>query len=124
MTDVDFLWNIAQHEQLRSLDRQASVASETARRPAAELIDVRVALERLSLTCRAMWELLREGTSVTEADLISRVHEIDLRDHHGDGRAHAAPKHCPRCSRVNNARREKCLYCASELGTDSAFDSI
>ena len=124
MTDVDFLWNIAQHNQIRSVDREASTASETARRAAAELIEVRVALERLSLTCRAMWELLREGTSVTEADLIARVREIDLRDRHSDGRARPAAKKCPQCSRVNNARREKCLYCGTELGTDSAFDSI
>ena len=124
MTDVDFLWNIAQHNQIRSLDRETSVASETARRAASELIELRVALERMSLTCRAMWELLRDRASVTETDLLARVHEIDLRDHHGDGRAQAAPKHCPRCSRDNNARREMCLYCGSELETDSAFDSI
>jgi len=124
MTDVDFLWNIAQHNQIRSVDREASAASETARRAAAELIEVRVALERLSMTCRAMWELLGERAAVSETELIAKVREIDLRDRLPDGRARPAARKCPKCSRVNNARREKCLYCGDELGTDSAFDAI
>src|SRR5262245_38052771 len=120
MSDVDFLWNIAQHRQLESLDRLAAGASEMARRTADDLIEVRVSLERLSLTCRAMWELLSEQTSVTEGDLLAKVHEIDLRDGHGDGRAQAPAKPCSRCSRRNNARRARCLYCGNELDTDSA----
>jgi hypothetical protein len=122
--DVDFLWNIAQHRQIETLDRAAADANETARRAAANVIEIQVALERLSLTCRAMWELLRERTSVSEADLIAKVHEIDLRDGRLDGRARSAAKHCPQCSRVNNSRRDRCLYCGAELEAGSPFSGL
>lgn len=124
MADIDFLWNIAQHRQIESLDRLASGASEMARRTAEDFIEVRSSLERLSLTCRAMWELLAQQTTVTEDDLLAKVHEIDLRDGRGDGRTQCAATTCPRCSRKNNARRARCLYCGCELGTDSAFNRI
>ena len=80
MTDVDFLWNIAQHNQIRTAERHSSDAHEMARRTASTLLELQVTLERLSLTCRAMWELLRERTDVSEDELIAKVHELDLRD--------------------------------------------
>jgi hypothetical protein len=122
MTDFDFLWNVAQHRQLRSLEHEAATASDTARRAASHALDLQVSVERLALTCRAMWELLSERTSVSEADLIAKAHEIDLRDGEEDGRMTA--KLCPQCSRVNNVRREQCMYCGAGLEPGSPFSGI
>ena len=35
-------------------------------------------LERLALTCMAMWSLIQSETKLTEDDLLQRVKEIDL----------------------------------------------
>ena len=37
-------------------------------------------LDKLLLVTRAMWELIRDQTSLTEEDLLAKVREIDLRD--------------------------------------------
>jgi hypothetical protein len=77
--------------------------------------DLKASLQQLSLTCRAMWELLSERTSIAQADLLAKVREIDLRDGVRDGRATAPPQECPKCSRMNAARAARCIYCATEL---------
>jgi len=37
-------------------------------------------LERLTLVCESMWQLLREKTSLTEEELSAKVTELDLED--------------------------------------------
>lgn len=72
-------------------------------------------VDRLRLATTALWELLRERTDLTEADLAARIEEIDLRDGRKDGRIQPPPSACPDCGRTNKGTRPTCLYCGFEL---------
>jgi len=81
-------------------------------------------LEKLSLVCAAMWELLREKTGLTEEDLKVCVRQIDLVDGRADGKVAKTVSRCAKCDRVMSARHTRCLYCGAESLEATAFDSV
>ena len=70
---------------------------------------------RLQLSFNALWELIREQTRLTDADLEARMNEIDMRDGRADGAITETPLRCPACQRVSSSRHWKCLCCGQEL---------
>ena len=79
-------------------------------------------IDRLSLLCQAMWELVSEKTNLTGQDIEQRVMEIDLRDGTLDGKMGRSEHKCPQCNRNLHRRHDKCLYCGHEVGREHAFD--
>ena len=76
-------------------------------------------LNRLALIVEAMWKLVREKHGLTDADLMSRVAELDLSDGVADGKKEAAgPRNCPQCHRPNGRDQIFCLYCGRLLWTE------
>lgn len=102
-------------EEIREEMHQASRDAATAAR---EVADLKEKLRHLELITRAIWELVRESTQLTEADLLQKVREVDLGD------TDASMKQCGACSRPNNARRLKCLYCDADLPQGTAFEAL
>lgn len=82
---------------------------------AAEVRDLQGKVERMSLTCQAMWELLREYTGMSEQTILERIKEIDLRDGKEDGKMSITQVECPNCGKLNNSRRSSCVYCGQEF---------
>jgi predicted Zn-ribbon and HTH transcriptional regulator len=80
--------------------------------------------DRLTLICRAMWELMREQTNLTEEDLMKKVKEIDLSDGSLDGKVRTPPQKCSKCGRTVSKRHMRCIYCGAESLAGTAFDSI
>ena len=72
-------------------------------------------MDRLSLACQAMWELIRDHTSLTEADLDKKILEIDLRDGKADGKIAAVVLECPACGAKTNSKRTTCIMCGAPL---------
>jgi len=72
-------------------------------------------LNRLELANRAMWEMIRDATKLTEADLEKRMKEIDLRDGVADDQISTVPLRCPSCKRVASSKHWRCLYCGQEF---------
>jgi len=81
-------------------------------------------VDQLLLVCAAMWELLAERAGVTEADLVTKIAEIDARDGVADGKITFSPVPCPQCQRPIFARQKRCLYCGGPRPVDSVFKSI
>ena len=79
-------------------------------------------IDRLSLLCQAMWEIVSETTNLTEKDIEEKVMEIDLRDGKLDGKMGRIERHCPQCNRNLHRRHDKCLYCGHEVGRGHAFE--
>jgi len=79
-------------------------------------------VSRLSLVCQAMWELIREKTSITDAQLADKVLEVDLRDGQTDGRIGSTAEECPNCHKPTNSRRPTCLSCGVELKRRHQFE--
>lgn len=113
--DFDFWWNAVQARQITGVRNDLRQTGDDIRRARNENIDMEAELERLSMTCRAMWELCSERLGLGDRELIDKVHEIDLRDGQRDGRFRSVPQPCPRCARTNGAHRPRCLYCGTEL---------
>lgn len=111
---MDFI-DIKQHVRLREHAKKLDSAKRAADGTAGRVEDLTETVERLKLACKAMWELVREHTPLTDEDLMARVREIDLRDGRLDGRAGGAPRACPDCERPNGGGRSACLYCGAAL---------
>ncbi len=100
--------------------RSASKASQAQRRVAE--MDGR--LERLTLLCTAMWELLSERFEITDEDLAEKVYEVDMRDGRLDGKVGKEIKKCGNCGRTMNPRHASCLYCGAQKLSVSPFDGV
>jgi len=101
---------------------EARSAGRTADRLEAELSRQQKHLDRLSLACQAMWELLRDYSSLSEEHLEAKMREVDLRDGSEDGRMSRQLLDCPHCGRPTNSRRELCLMCGGPLDRAHAFE--
>src|SRR4051812_21947211 len=105
---LDFLWDISQQQQIGSAQTSANSARLRAEESTQRSDNVEERLERLSLLCEAMWELLSERCQVTRNELVSKVVEVDLRDGRQDGKMGERVLECPRCKNPVNSRRPKC----------------
>ena len=103
---------------------EAARAAAGARRAESVASDVEERLDKLTLICIAMWELLRDNTKCTEADLMAKVQEIDLRDGVPDGKVTDTVSKCPQCQRTMSPRHQTCLYCGHEKLINNVFESI
>ncbi|TVR15146.1 MAG: hypothetical protein EA401_03290 [Planctomycetota bacterium] len=81
-------------------------------------------LDRLKLVTRALWEIVRDNTAISEAMLEAKVKEIDLRSGSADGRDHKPIVKCQQCGRTIQRGQDTCQYCGHVQGYDSVFDWI
>ncbi len=80
-------------------------------------------IDKLLLVNMAVWELLKERTSLTEEDLQAKVHEIDMRDGVADGKVTQKIMKCPKCDRTMSPKHRKCLYCGAKELQNEAYDN-
>jgi hypothetical protein len=79
-------------------------------------------LNRLSLLCQSMWELLRERAEFSDEQLAAKVLEVDLRDGRNDNRIDTQISDCPSCGRKTNSKRSTCIICGAELPKAHPFE--
>ena len=72
-------------------------------------------VEKLFMLTEALWTILKEKHGCTDAELVQRVQEIDLRDGKLDGRVTKVNPDCPKCGRKLMGKRPVCLYCGAEV---------
>ncbi len=80
-----------------------------------DLEDLERRTEALTLACQALWEILREELNLSDAAILKKMEEVDLRDGALDGRMTADVTACPSCRRSNKASRPHCIYCGEPL---------
>ena len=103
---------------------QADTATDRAKEALSKTYDLSGRIDRLSLVCLAMWELLQQKTGISEEDLLSKVKEIDLRDGKLDGKLQKKVAQCSQCGRVLSRQHGRCLYCGSEELQNKILDRI
>lgn len=108
--------------ELENIRSKASSAESKARSTELDINRLAARVESLTLTCQAMWELVREQTALTDDDIQERMKQIDLRDGVQDGRLKVTMTECPACGRVTNSRRRICMYCGEAVESDHVFD--
>jgi hypothetical protein len=123
MTDpIDLFANAATAYNMvdDALNRPPSQGPRPPSHEAMEHLERRV--NRLSLLCQSMWELLRERAEFTDDQLATKVLEVDLRDGRTDGRMSTQISNCPSCGRKTNSRRSTCVICGAELPKAHPFE--
>lgn len=116
------IWDIYQQGKIQSAQDTAERAANKVDRSTEELTHLRRHVERLTLTCQALWELLRERNIATEAELETRILEIDLRDGKADGRIGSKISACPNCGSNTHSRRQTCVMCGAPLSREHIFE--
>ena len=80
-------------------------------------------VEKLTLTCRAMWELLSKKQDMNEKSLIEKIAEIDLLDGQLNENDKPDILTCPKCNHKVNSRHPRCIYCGfHDFGHHGVFD--
>ena len=121
------LWGISHHGSSANAVAATSSAADAktrANQAQERSIALEDRLDKLTLITMAVWELLREKAKLTEADLLEKVQELDLRDGVPDGKVTRGISQCPKCGRNMSPRHQRCMYCGSEKLIASVFDSL
>lgn len=88
------------------------------------VVDLEDRVDRLVITCMAMWSLVQQHAPCTEEDLMERIKQIDLLDGQPDGKITRQIVRCSTCNRVMSPRHRKCIYCGAERLIATAFDPL
>ena len=123
---TSFFWGMPMHPVTGSgsADPLSEANKNQAERAARKVQYHEDRLNRLTLICMALWDLIREQTELTEEDLLERVRKIDLMDGREDGKAKRQIAKCPQCARTMSPRHKRCMYCGAEGLELSAFDTV
>ncbi len=118
-----FYQHTVTHPPSRELSRDVDKVTRAVAAQNSDISRIEQRLDRLSLACQAMWELLRDSTNFEEQDIFTKMEEVDLRDGVADGKMSDPIIHCPNCGRKGSSRRRLCLYCGEPQASseNSAF---
>ncbi len=120
-----FFWGamMAREFSRMSTDGGASArATSAAGRARQEVRWLEERVDKLAMVCKAMWELLEENTNLTEADLMTKIEQIDLADGKADGKIEKGVTQCTRCGRTLSRTHSTCMYCGAERSDRDVFD--
>ena len=81
-------------------------------------------IDKLIITCQAMWEIIKENSDLQDEDLIAKIQEIDLRDGTEDGKITIQIAKCKSCGRTLSRKHNKCLYCGDTPNITNIFSTI
>jgi hypothetical protein len=114
---ADFIWDLFQQHQILETGDQVRDAQQKVTSTQGDLADLTDRVERLSLVCQAMWELLSQHTKITNNELMRKVVEVDTRDGRVDGKIAPRVIQCPKCKNNVNTRHPRCVVCGSTIAT-------
>lgn len=116
------LWEAYQYQKINEAERSADRAQAKAERYADSIQEVQRHMDRLSLACQAMWELLRECSNLTEQHIEDKIREIDLRDGRLDNKMNMQLFDCQACGKPTNSQRTICVMCGAPLQRPHQFE--
>ena len=105
------------------MDAGLNRANAKADRQGYKIDDLTYKVERLSLACQGMWELIRDRTQITEQDLEAKITEIDGRDGRVDGKMSIQSLTCHECGKPTNSKRSYCVMCGAPLRRQHKFEA-
>ena len=111
----DVLFSSAVHLMDRQNPDDGESVSRAATDGRAQNEFIQCDVEKLFMITEALWTILKEKHGCTDAELVQRVQEIDLRDGKLDGKVAKVNPDCPKCSRKLMGKRPVCLYCGAEV---------
>jgi len=116
-----YSWTSSPTQAHREAEREAKTTEEQANRHKVRVDDALRQIERLTLACQSMWELLRDHSDLTEDHLKAKMLEVDARDGMIDGKISHEIIDCPACGQKTNTRRPFCVFCGQTIENPHAF---
>ncbi len=116
------IWDLYQQNQINNAERVADRANTKAERHTDDIDSLQRHVERLSLASQAMWELVKDRTALTEAELDNKILEIDARDGRLDGKITTKPFNCPSCNRPTSSTGDNCVMCGAPTRRKHQFE--
>ena len=117
------IWETYNHAKAINAESAAARAEMKEERQSQKMQDVSDQVERLSLACQAMWELIRDRTQLTEQDLENKITEIDGRDGRVDGKISTQSLNCHNCGKPTHSKRSFCVMCGAPLRRQHKFEA-
>ena len=114
---MNIIFDLYQQSSINEARNRAGDAKDEVARLRAQVDDLQRRIESLTLAAQAMWELLRSEARLTDAELVEKMQEVDLRDGEADGRITGSVVACPSCARRSRSSRRRCVYCGATLPT-------
>jgi hypothetical protein len=118
---MDLLIDLYQQGRIAQAQATAEQAKDVAKHFRWELDDLRRKTDALTITCQALWEILRAQTGLRDDQILAKMQEIDARDGRVDGKISTTLAECPKCRRKSNSTRKCCLYCGTMLPLQNVF---
>ncbi|USD35892.1 MULTISPECIES: hypothetical protein [Ferrimonas] len=121
---LQIVWDLIQQGQIARNQADAQSASGLAVSSSTSVTELRNQLDTLVLANQAMWEILSERLNVSDAELVTRMNEIDLRDGKLDGKlsnSRLTAMACPECGKTIGKRRANCYWCGARVEGVSPF---
>jgi len=119
--EMSLFWQVHQQGQIAEAKTDAFEAKQQTAQFSDRVRSLEIQVAQTALACQAMWELLRERTGISEAELLAKIKEVDLRDGSQDGRMTTVPIKCPACGKPANSKMIRCLYCGVALPKQHVF---
>ncbi len=121
------LYDLHQRNQINatrhSLSTTQSEVMDQRRRSENEIAALEQRVERLTMLCEAMWELVGQTTGLTGEHLARMVDQLDARDGERN-RSHTPGATQCGCGAMVNARVTHCQFCGEAAPARSLFDMI
>jgi predicted Zn-ribbon and HTH transcriptional regulator len=118
---MEFIWNMHQEGRIAEAKAEAAEAKDEVTRYRERIKELEFRLDRMALASQALWELLRSRLGLSEAELLAKINEIDLRDGVQDQRMTARPMPCAECGRTLNSKASRCIYCGAVVAKPHVF---
>lgn len=117
----DFFRDIYQQSQISEACSDASYAKHEVRHHSDRIRELEFWLQRMALASQAMWELFSSRIGITDAELLAKINEIDLRDGVKDQRISPQLTTCPNCNRTLGKKNSRCIYCGENVPKPHVF---
>lgn len=110
-----------QHGAISQAKSDAGSARSKAENLSFTIRSIEEKIDQMALKCQAMWELLRDTTGLTDADIEEKICDVDLRDGILDGKITKTGQKCHSCDRTISAKHNRCLYCGEPAQSEEIF---
>ncbi|MBU0730265.1 MAG: hypothetical protein KKE17_03320 [Proteobacteria bacterium] len=85
----------------------------------AEIELLKAKVEKLTLICQGLWEIIGHRLELGNEDLMTKIQELDAlysKD--------APPTECISCKRPIHVTKRRCIFCGSDQPEKDFFDSL
>ncbi|NER79322.1 MAG: hypothetical protein F6K42_07000 [Leptolyngbya sp. SIO1D8] len=111
-----------QNQRIGEANRIAARANRQSEKLEDTLDELEGRIEKLSMLCQAMWEVLQTKAKFPDTLLAAKLEEIQARNVGPNGKK---VFHCASCNRaLNKNHLNKCMYCGQEQPPRSIFEMM